>query len=320
MKKEAEKIVVPTEKLCDALKQHIRAEDSSALTDQMPESKSSIDKFLMIVAADVLKMSAGAAHFAKVSPQVTDIAKVVEASPEEILNWAKTPFWKEVVRSYGWSGDPTPQDELRSETDPIPLRESFLIHKVFQKEKGSRVRFETYDSAIKGRVNFIDRYHFVLKDSSDSVVHQEKDDRMRLDKLKVVLVFPENNMPFVKKGVARRKGVADMELRPIEKASERPNIKTLAALGSMVKCVMRNGLVVKGEYVWNSRYYMVMRVGGRKGAGGKIIIVYKHALLQFQVIKHGEKRRKRYSDDWDTERQPRPQEIVNQVVNQVGNR
>ena len=91
MKKEAEKIVVPTEKLCDALKQHIRAEDSSALTDQMPESKSSIDKSLMIVAADVLKMSAGAAHFAKVSPQVTDIARVVDASPEEILNWAENP-------------------------------------------------------------------------------------------------------------------------------------------------------------------------------------------------------------------------------------
>ena len=309
MKNEAEKTGVPTEKLCDALKQHIRAEDSSALTDQMPEFKNNIDKFVVSVTAEALKMSAGAAHFAKVSPQVSDIARVVDELPEEILNWAETPLWKETVKFYGWSGDPTPQAELHSETDPIPLRESFLIQKVFQKEKGSRVRFETYDGAIKGRVNFIDRYHFVLKDFRDSVVHQEKDgradlekpDRMRLDKLKVVLVFPENNMPFVKKGVARRKGVADMELGPIEKASERPNIKTVAPLGSMVECVMRNGLVVKGEYVWDSRYYMVMRVGGRKGAGGKIIIVYKHALLQFQVIKHGEKRRKRYRDDWDDE-------------------
>ena len=128
---------------------------------------------------------------------------------------------------------------------------------------------------------------------------------MRLDKLKVVLVFPENNMPFVKKGVARRKGVADMELRPIEKANERPNIKTTAALGSMVACVMRNGLVVKGEYVWDSRYYMVMRIGGQKGRGGKITIVYKHALLAFEVIKHRQKRKKRYHDDWDDENKHR---------------
>ena len=294
----SQKIIVPTEKLCAALKPHIRAED---LTDMTPETQKMVDTFTLVVAANALKVSAGAAHFAKVSPQVSDIARVVDESPEEILKWADTPLWKEVVRSYGWSGDPTPQTERHSETDPIPLRESYLIQKVFQKEKSSRVRFDTYDSAIKGRVSFIDRYHFVLKDSSDSGVHQEKDDRVRLDKLDVVLAFPENNMPFVKKGVARRKGVADMELRPLEKASERPNIKTVAPLGSMVACVMRNGLVVKGEYVWDSRYYMVMRVGGRKGAGGKILIAYKHALLDFHVLKEAEKRKKRFRDDWDDE-------------------
>ena len=124
---------------------------------------------------------------------------------------------------------------------------------------------------------------------------------MRLDKLDVVLAFPENNMPFVKKGVARRKGIADMELRPIEKASERSDIKTDARLGSIVKCVMRNGLVVVGEKVWDSRYYMVLRVGGKKGRGGKILIAYKHALLDFHVLKAGQKRKKRYRDDWDDE-------------------
>ena len=297
----SQKIIVPTEKLCDVLIQHIHVEDTSALTEQMPELKKRLDNLVMVIVGDSLKMFAAAAHFAKVSPQVTDIARVVDEPPEEILNWAETSLWKEAVRFYGWSGDPKPQVELHSDTDPIPLRESFLIQKVFQKEKGSSVRFETYDGAIKGRANFIDRYHFVLKDFGDRGVHQEKPDRMRLDKLKVVLAFPEANMPFVKKGVARRKGVADMELRPLDKASERPNIKTVAPLGSMVECVMRNGLVVKGEYVWDSRYYMVMRVGGRKGAGGKIIIAYKHALLDFYVLKESQKRKKRYSDDWDDE-------------------
>ena len=140
-----------------------------------------------------------------------------------------------------------------------------------------------------------------VSSEKDGRADLEKPDRMRLDKLNVVLAFPEANMPFVKKGVVRRKGITDMELRPIEKVSERPNIRTVAPLGSMVACVMRNGLVVKGEYVWDSRYYMVMRVGGRKGAGGKILIAYKHALLDFHVLKEAEKRKKRFRDDWDDE-------------------
>lgn len=45
----------------------------------------------------------------------------------------------------------------------------------------------------------------------------------------------------------------------------------------------------------------MMRVGGKKGTGGKITIVYKHALLAFEVIKHRQKRKKRYHDDRDDE-------------------
>lgn len=244
----------------------------------------------------VIKIFPAAAHFAKVSPLATDIAKIVNETPEEIFNWAKTPLWKQAVKYYGWHGNPTPQEELLSETDPVPLRESFLIHKVFQKEEGSCIRFETYDCAINARVKYIDRYHFVLWDGADN--------EQNLEKLNIVLAFPEDRMPFVKKGIKRRQGVADLGLRPIEKLSERPKVNTVAPLGSIVECVMRNGLVVVGEKVWDSQYYMVMRVGGPKGKGGKIIIVYKHALLAFQVIKQGQKRKKRYRDDWDNEENP----------------
>ena len=241
----------------------------------------------------VFKVMAAAAHFAKVSPLAEDIAKIVNETPEEIHNWAKTPLWKQAVKHYGWHGNPTPQEELLSENEPVPLRESFLIYKVFQKEQDSLVRFETYDVGIRARVKYIERYHFVLWDGKDNEKH--------IDKIDVVLAFPAANMPFVKKGVVRRQSIADFGLRPIKKASDRPKINVNAPLHTIVECIMRNGLVVVGEYVWNAKYYMVLRVGGEKNKGGKIAIVYKHALLEFRIIKERKKRRRRFRDDWDAE-------------------
>ena len=65
---------------------------------------------------------------------------------------------------------------------------------------------------------------------------------------------------------------------------------------------MRNGLVGVGEYVWNAKYYMVLRVGGEKGKGGKVIIVYRHALYDFRVVKERQKpKTPHHRDDWDDE-------------------
>ena len=161
----------------------------------------------------VIKLYVAAAHFVKVSPMVTDLARITNVSPQEILNWSKTPLWKEVVKSYGWHGNPTPQEELLSEIGPISLRESYLILKAFQKHPDSRIHFTTYDAAVIARVKYIERYHFVLWDSG-------LDDK-KLDKLDVVLAFPDENMPFIKKGVVRRQSLADEGLRPIEKISKR---------------------------------------------------------------------------------------------------
>ena len=246
----------------------------------------------------VLKVLAAAAHFAKVSRQAEDIAKVVNTTPEEVHNWAKTPLWEQAVKYYGWHGNLTPQEEPVAEIGPISLRESFLIYKVFQKEEGSRVRFETYDGAIKARTKYIERYHFVLWDSEANWE--------TLDKLDVVLAFPEANMSIVRNGVKRRKSIADLGLRPIKKTRERPKIDVNAPLRSIIECVMRNGLVVVGEYIWNARYYMVLRVGARKGAEGKVVIVYKHALYDFRIVKDRPKPKPpSHRDDWDNEDESR---------------
>ena len=235
----------------------------------------------------------GASYFVNISPVAEDIAKALNISVEGLMKLSQMPEWKKSVESFGWRGNPTPQKERLSEIDPLPLQEKYLILKAFQREPESRVRFETYNGAIKVRAKYIDRYHFVF--------HDAEGNEKTLEKLNVVLAFPEDRMPYVKKGIKRRQSVAALGLIPIKKASERPKVDTAAPLGAIVECVMRNGLVVLGEKVWDSRYYIVMRVGGRKGKGGKIIIVYKHALLEFGVIRASKKRKKSSRSDWESE-------------------
>ena len=295
--KDAQKILIPNKEFYDEMMLYlgndgfffliVDGEEAERLNQNPAEHKR---RFVDAV----FKVMAAAAHFAKVSPMAEDIAKIVNETPEEIHNWAKTPLWKQTVKHYGWYGNPTPQEELLSEIGPAPLRESFLIYKVFQKEQDSLVRFETYDGAIKARTKYIDRYNFVLYDG--------KDNKQNLEKIDVVLAFPAANMPFVRNGVKRRKGIADLGLRPIKEISKRPKVNVNAPLRSIIECVMRNGLVVVGEYIWNAKYYMVLRVGGARGKGGKVIIVYKHALYDFRVVKKMQKpKRRHHSDDWDDE-------------------
>ena len=48
---------------------------------------------------------------------------------------------------------------------------------------------------------------------------------------------------------------------------------------------MRDGLVVKGIVIWNSLYTIILRVGGTKEEGGKVVFLYKHGIHEFRVIK-----------------------------------
>ena len=74
-----------------------------------------------------------------------------------------------------------------------------------------------------------------------------------------------------------------------------------AQVDDLVECVMRNGLVVIGVIVWVSKYNLILRVGGRRGKGGKVVIAYKHDIYQFTVLKSKPKRPIEYIDAWDEE-------------------
>ena len=229
----------------------------------------------------------GSSHFVHQSPVAVDIANAINTTVEDVRILSETPEWKKALRYWGWRGDPTPKKMREKGRVPFTLQEVYLLTCAFQKD--SDVRLITYDGFIDARVKDVLQYDLLLDD-----------DRM-VKKHDVILAFPTDRMPYVKAGIKRRKSVAELGLKKIERPSDKAKIDLTARLGSLVECVMRNGLVVVGENVWISKYNIVLRVGGKKGMGGKVILVYRHALHHFRVLKESPKHHKEYHDAWDDE-------------------
>lgn len=228
----------------------------------------------------------GSRCFVNTSRAAVDIANAI-ALPVDIVLWfAELPAWGKAVRFWGYTGDPKPL-AYRPTSVPVVLREAYLIQEVFQKY--CPIRFVTYDGFKDTRVKKVDRYDFLLDDDS------------RLAKHDVILAFPQDRMGYVKRGIKRRSRIAEQNLQPIKCRSERPKIEVTARIGDQIECVMRNGLVVVGENIWISKYNIVMRVGGRKGAGGKVVLLYQHALYNFKVLKNRSDPEFLFRDSFDDE-------------------
>ena len=228
-----------------------------------------------------------ALHFVHVSQFADDIAKAVNTSPQVIYEWAEEPEWEAALKHLGWQGSKQLETKKHDETVPVPLREAFLLKNVFQ--KGCDVRFVTYEGLRDARVKNVLTYDIVLQDGRT------------LPKLHVILAFPKDRMPDVKKGIKRRRPIAEIGLLPIKKIADRPKVRVFAPLGSLVECLMRDGLVVTGETIWVSRYNIVLRVGGQKGESGKVVLLYRHALLQFRLLTETNKPQKYDDIDFDAE-------------------
>ena len=224
-----------------------------------------------LFADTVLKVFVAATHFVNVSPSAWEISQLVRTTPEEVVNWSKTPLWSMLLNTLGFKGDSTPHlHEDRSRT-PKYLREDYLILEAFQKT--CPVRFITYNGFTDARVKHVKKYAFILSPSDRA-----------LEKHDVILAFPKDRMEHVKNGIKVNKSIAGANVGPILQREDRPEVAVGARVGAIVECIMLNGLIVTGESLWISKYNIVMRVGGKKGKGGKVILVYRHALLQFRVI------------------------------------
>ena len=233
-----------------------------------------------------LRIHAAAAHFVNVSQGVTDIANAVGVNKDTIFAWAKRPEWKEALEFWKWSGgDPKPK---RIQTSvPYTLSEVYLIEKAF-KDAGD-IRFVTYSGFIDTSVDFVDTYHIMLPGGEI------------LKKINILLAFPKIKMRDVKRGIIRRNSIASLNLPPIESRRDRRKVTVDTKPGDIVRCILRNGLVVTGETVWLSKYNLILRVGRPGNKGGKIVILYRHGLYEFDVLKHRPKRPVKNDDDWDDE-------------------
>ena len=220
-----------------------------------------------------------AAHyFVHESKNVSTIAKAFNTTEQVIFAWSKTGLWRKVLYENQYTGvikSPVWKEQL-PEKIPYSLTEKYLLTKAFTAD-GDTVRFITYDGFRDVKIKKIHPYSYDLDDDS------------KIDKIQILLAFPKSRMEHLKKHIKRRADIAKHKLQAILKRSERPQIDTTAEVGDNIEAILRDGLVVKGIVIWNSLYTIVLRVGGTKEEGGKVVLLYKHGIHEFIAIKTEEK-------------------------------
>ena len=230
-------------------------------------------------------------YFVNFSRYVLDIAREFDISISEVYQLAETDEWRMSLELCGYTGENIKPIRRRVKMPapevPYTLTEVYLLQNAFQEE--GDIRFVTYDGFTDTQIKSVETYHIVLRD--DTI----------LNKHDILIAFPKHKMADVKRGIKRRKDVADLNLRAIVKRSERPPVPAKAKRGELVECLTRNGLVITGQNVWSSKYNLVMRVGGEKWKGGKVILLYKHGLHEFRVLQSKPPRIVDTNDDWDDE-------------------
>ena len=212
-----------------------------------------------------------AAHFfIYESKNVSTIAKASNTTEQKVFAWSNTGLWRRVLYENQYTGEvkrPMWKEQL-PEKIPYSLTEKYLLTKAFT-DDGDTVRFVTYDGFKDVKVKKIHSYSFDLADDS------------KIDKIQILLAFPQSRMAHLKKHIRRHPDIAKHKLQAILKRSERPQIDTTAEVGDNIEAILRDGLVVKGIVIWNSLYTIVLRVGGTKEEDGKIVLLYKHGIHEF---------------------------------------
>lgn len=222
------------------------------------------------------KIRRAAFYFMYKSKSVESIAKAFNTNEETVFEWAKTTEWKKVLYAHRYTSKirkPMWKASLAPKV-PYTLTEKFLLTKAFQED--GEVRLVTYDG-------FLD---VVIKDVLD--YHIQLSDHTQIDKIQILMAFPKSRMAALEHTIKKKASIADKEWKAILKRSDRPvvdhMVDHMAEVGNNVEAVLRNGLVLKGIVIWNSLYTIVLRAGGTKAEGGKVVLLYKHALHEFNVI------------------------------------
>ena len=243
-----------------------------------PEMETELTKKQRKIREHRKRIRRAAHYFMHESKNVSTIAKAFNTTEDVIFAWSKTLLWRKVLYENRYTGEirrPMWKEKL-PEKIPYSLTEKYLLTKAFTAD-GDTVRFVTYDGFKDVKIKKIHPYSFDLADDS------------KIDKIQILLAFGKSRMEYLKKHIKRRADIAKHKLQPILKRSERPPIDTSAEVGDNIEVIMRDGLIVKGIVIWNSLYTIVLRVGGTKEDGGKVVLLYKHGIHD-DVIKTGGKK------------------------------
>ena len=285
------------------------------MTDAEKEAREAEDRKSQVRAAAILYIGAGKTP--------ASIARIVKVSMDTLTGWINSPEWKEALEFWGFFGEEArPLRNRKQSTEkpfkapilnltsplalkeydedertPYPLTEKFLIEQAFQKE--GEVRFVTYAQKFTdANVKEVDRYKILLDGG-----------RKPLEKINVLLVFAKSKMSTIRNGIKRRDSLAEKHLPPIRERKGRGHFTIDAPRNSFVECVMRNGLVVTGKLIWVGKWNLILRVGENKrglnykAREGKIVLVYRHGLYDFNILQPKKKnnRRQPRNDYWDSE-------------------
>lgn len=104
-------------------------------------------------------------------------------------------------------------------------------------------------------------------------------------KLNVLFAFPFNEYETIKAGITLNKQVDAQKLQPITKRSDRPKVVTKEeynnGTGANVQVTMRSGHVLSGYQLHVTKYNLIVKINE------KIVLVYKHGILKYQIIEGG---------------------------------
>ena len=240
-----------------------------------------------------LKIHTAVNYYYKISQSFEEIAKLVNVPKTTVEDWFKSEDWQAAKHFWRLTGEkPTTRRKAKTPPPEVPhtLTEKYLLEEAFQKD-GDNVRFVTYKGFIDAKVETVEIYDIKLQGLNEP-----------LAKHNILFAFPKRKMVDLKRGVKRRKQLADKNLAPIVKRSERPRIPVKAKIGDTIECVMRNGLVISGINIWTSKYNIVLRIGGmKKKARGKVALIYRHGLHEFHLMESNPPDPRNANDDWEDE-------------------
>lgn len=108
----------------------------------------------------------------------------------------------------------------------------------------------------------------------------------RLDKIACILCVPVAKLEYLKSHIKSSQKVRALTLRGTQRIADRHPTASVIGIeqDNLYRFELRNGTLFDGILAAKHRYHLLVRVGGK---GGKIVLVYKHAIYTIKETASG---------------------------------